>query len=188
MMYMPEIRTNTWLLTTLAERWYSKACKFHLSTSKMSVTLENVYMILWVSIHGDLMIYDWEGDRDALRWVFRDPDLELRPGHLSWEVIASSGCALTTVLGGIISGYLCPDKATWGLAIRWSLKLEIILIERRRFAWGPCILAHLYHELNQFVYLIGYRLRCMVTLLQMWAFENIVVTRPIHFRFRDIGQ
>lgn len=44
------------------------------------------------------------------------------------------------------------------------------------------MLTHLYYELHQFVYHGSVGLGCRVTLLQVWAYEHLPVTRPIHFR------
>lgn len=91
--------------------------------------------------------------------------LELRGGQLSWEVMYTSRHTLVVVVGGIISGFLCPNRATRRLAIGRGRALEMLLIEKTRFDWRPCILTHLYHEMHQFVYLGGYRLGCIITLL-----------------------
>lgn len=69
-LYVPEFRVNMGLLTALAERWHSETCTFHLPMGEMTVTLEDVYRILWISIDGDLVPYDQDGDKDALRRVF----------------------------------------------------------------------------------------------------------------------
>lgn len=65
-LYMPEIRKNTRLLTNIAERWHSETYMFQLSIGTMFVTLEDAYRILWVLIHGDIIVNDREGDRDEL--------------------------------------------------------------------------------------------------------------------------
>lgn len=49
------------------------------------------------------------------------------------------------------------------------------------------MLAHLYYELHQFVYHGSVGLGCGVTLLQVWAYEHLPVTRLIHFRGRGHG-
>lgn len=66
-LYVPEFQVNMGLLTALAERWHSKTCAFHLSMGEMIVTLEDVYRILQISIDGELIPYDRDGDREALR-------------------------------------------------------------------------------------------------------------------------
>lgn len=52
---------NTRLLTSLGKRWHSETCTFNFPGSEMSVTLEDVYKILWILIHRYLVVYDWEG-------------------------------------------------------------------------------------------------------------------------------
>lgn len=69
-LYVPEFRENMGLLTALAERWHSETCAFHLPMGEMTVTLEDVYRILHIPIDGDLIPYDRDGDREALRQVF----------------------------------------------------------------------------------------------------------------------
>lgn len=66
-LYVPEFRVNMGLLTALVERWHSKTCTFHLLMGEMTVTLEDVYRILRIPIDGELILYDRDGDRDALR-------------------------------------------------------------------------------------------------------------------------
>ncbi|GLJ16332.1 hypothetical protein SUGI_0276050 [Cryptomeria japonica] len=66
-LYVPEFRANMGLLTTLAERWHSETCTFHLLMGEMTVTLEDVYRIMRIPIDGELIPYDRDGDREALR-------------------------------------------------------------------------------------------------------------------------
>jgi len=47
------------------------------------------------------------------------------------------------------------------------------------FSWDPCILAHLYHDLHQFVYDGAASLSASVSLLQIWAWLHIAMTQPI---------
>lgn len=50
------------------------------------------------------------------------------------------------------------------------------------------MLAHLYHDLHQVVYLGAASLSVEVTLLQIWAWEHITVTQPIAERDRLFGR
>lgn len=49
---------NRALITTLIERWHSKTCSFHLPTGEASITLEDVWRILRILIHGERVVYD----------------------------------------------------------------------------------------------------------------------------------
>ncbi|XP_059070641.1 protein MAINTENANCE OF MERISTEMS-like [Cryptomeria japonica] len=187
-LYVPEFRANMGLLTALAERWHSETCTFHLPMGEMTVTLEDVYRILHIPIDGELIPYDRDGDGEALRRVFQDPGLEMRAGHVAWDTMTATGLALPAVIGGAISGFLCPNRPTRGLAVGWGGALETLVTEHTRYAWGPCVLAHLYYELHQFVYHGSVGLGCRVTLLQVWAYEHLPITRPIHFRGRGQGR
>lgn len=69
-LYVPQFWANMGLLTTLVERWHLETCSFHLLMGEMTVTFEDVYKIMRISIDGELALYDRDGDRDALRRVF----------------------------------------------------------------------------------------------------------------------
>lgn len=59
LLYMPDITHNGGLLTALAKRWHSEYNIFHLPTGEISVTLEDVYMILHIPVTGELVQYDF---------------------------------------------------------------------------------------------------------------------------------
>lgn len=106
-LYVPKFWANMGLLTALAERWHSETCMFHLPMGEMTVTLEDVYRILRIPIDGELIPYDQDGDKDALRQVIQDPGLEMRAGHVAWDTMPQTELAIPTVLVGVISGFLC---------------------------------------------------------------------------------
>lgn len=49
------------------------------------------------------------------------------------------------------------------------------------------MLAHLYHDLHQVFYLGAMSVSAGVTLLQIWAWEHIVVTHPMEDRDHPVG-
>lgn len=120
--------------------------------------------------------------------MFQDLGLDMRVGHVAWHTMTVIGLALLVVLGGVISGFLCPDRVTRGLVVGWGGTLETLVTQNTRYARGPCVLAHLYYELHQFVYHGSVELGCGVTLLQVLAYENLPITRLIHFRGRGHGR
>lgn len=44
----------------------------------------------------------------------------MRSDHVSWDVMLATGCKLPIVVGGVISGYLCPDRVTQGMVVGWG--------------------------------------------------------------------
>ncbi|XP_059070503.1 protein MAIN-LIKE 2-like [Cryptomeria japonica] len=150
-MHMLMIRMNHRLITALAERWHSETCTFHLVQGEITVTLEDVWRILRILIQGELVIYDRYWGTLAVQRFF-DEGVFIDDGSISWEEIATLYEPLPAVLSGIVGGLLCPDRCSHGLAIRWEQVIEQMITEGTQFAWGPCVLAHLYQELHEVVY------------------------------------
>lgn len=94
---------------------------------------------------------------------------------------------LPSVLVGLICGFLCPDRRSKGLLVGWGSVLEDMVTQRHQFAWGSAILAHLYKDLHEVVYLSYESLSAGVTLLQVWAWEHIPIARPLVDRDRPVG-
>lgn len=59
LLYMPNIIHNRGLLIALAERWHNEHNKFHLPNGEISVTLEDVYKIVCISVIGEFVQYDY---------------------------------------------------------------------------------------------------------------------------------
>lgn len=83
---------------------------------------------------------------------------------------------------------ICLDYMTHGMSIGWGRAMDKMLSHGTRFAWGPCMLAHLYHDLHQFVYLGGCEISAGVTLLQIWAYKHITMIRLICYMGRGARQ
>ncbi|XP_059063972.1 serine/threonine-protein phosphatase 7 long form homolog isoform X1 [Cryptomeria japonica] len=180
---------NWGLLITLSERWHSDTNTFHLATGEITVTPEDYYRILQILVVGALLPYEQteEGGTEALRWILQD---DLICGYeIPWQGFIDFDYApLPLVLTGFVGGLLCLDRRSKGLAVGWGLVLEDMVTQGRQFAWGSCMLAHLYKDLHQVVYL-GYNiLLAGVTLLQVWAWEHIPVVRPLADKDRPVGR
>lgn len=61
---MPVVCTHLAMMTTLIKRWHSETSSFHLSTSEATITLEDVWHFLRLSIQGECVIYDTDVGRD----------------------------------------------------------------------------------------------------------------------------
>lgn len=55
-LHLPEVTTNKAMITALIEWWHSETCSFHLPTGEASITLEDVWPILRILIHGERVI------------------------------------------------------------------------------------------------------------------------------------
>ena len=85
--FMPEIRSNSGLLTALAERWHSEMSSFHLPTTEATMTLEDVWHILRILIIGELVVYDPAAGHTALHQMFGcgDEGLGIQDYEIGWE-------------------------------------------------------------------------------------------------------
>lgn len=57
--------------------------------------------------------------------------------------------------------------------------VEILLIHLVRLGWGSFLLAHMYHEMHQIAYQEGKSMATGVLVLQIWAWEHILICKPI---------
>ena len=95
---------------------------------------------------------------------------------------------LPAILASMIARRICPNRRSRGFLVGWGQTLHSILEDGTRYAWGVCVLAHLYHDLHDVVYRDGASLSAGVTLLHVWAWEHMSITCPVHMRFRGVGQ
>ncbi|XP_057873905.2 protein MAIN-LIKE 1-like [Cryptomeria japonica] len=76
-LHLREITTNRALITALVERWHFETCTFHLPTSEASITLEDVWRILHIPIHGDRVVYDHDDGIAGLCALFECDEQDL---------------------------------------------------------------------------------------------------------------
>lgn len=143
---MPEIRANTGLLTALAERWHSETSSFHLATGEATGTLEDVWRILRIPIHGEMIEYDPVTGRDTLCSLFEcnTDDLDIVEREIGWESMAAEYDRRYVVIAVVIACLLAGDRRGHGFPIGWGRVLERMVTEGTVYAWGPCVLAMLY--------------------------------------------
>lgn len=124
---MPQISINRGLLTTLAERWHNEHNTFHFPTGEMTVTLEDVYRILWIPIVRELVLYDSteQGGTDALRRVFEDD--QICGYKIPWREMVDTYATFLFVLASFIGGFLCPDHRSKGLSVGWGRIIESMI-------------------------------------------------------------
>lgn len=60
---------------------------------------------------------------------------------------------LTIALCSIVVGLLILDRRTHGFLVGWGRVIHDMIVHRHVFVWGPCVLATLYHQMYDIVYL-----------------------------------
>lgn len=152
--FMPELRSNRALLTALAERWHSETSSFHLPTGEATVTLEDVWRILRILIHGELVVYDPAVGRVALHRLFEcgDTELGIQDYEIGWDLLWVRHEWVVVLIYGVIGGLLIPDRRGHRFPVGWGRVLEWMVMDGTMFVWGPCMLAMLYYYLHQVVY------------------------------------
>lgn len=172
---MPEVRLNRALLTALAERWHSDTNTFHLPNGGITVIPEDIYCILRIPVMREIVVFDSRevGGTDALRRIFRDD--QIAGYFIPWGEMTNTYPPLPSILVGFIGGVLCPNHRSKGFAIGWGRVLESMVMQGTQYAWGTCILAHLYDELHHIVYGRGQSFAVGCSLLQIWAWEHFAV-------------
>lgn len=95
---------------------------------------------------------------------------------------------LAYVLAGMIGCFVMLDRGWQGFLCGWGRMLERLLTHPVRLGWGSFLLAHMYHEMHEIVYREGKSMAVGVLVLQIWAWEHILVCRPIVDDSREAHQ
>ena len=117
--------------------------------------------------------------RARMQQLFQDVTILYH--HLSWErLITYYGARfpLPSLLCLLIAQALVTDRGQKSFPLGWGRLVFDLIAQPRRMAWGPAILAEMYHELHEIVYHGGGSWACGAVLAQIWAWEHIVVIRP----------
>lgn len=100
----------------------------------------------------------------------------------------SKDIPLACILVGFIGCFLMPDRGQQGFLCEWGRMLERLVENPQRLGWGSCILTHMYREMHEIVYREGKRMAVKVLILQVWAWEHLLVCRSIGDEVRDPQQ
>lgn len=84
---MPPMRYHDAMLMALVKRWNVDTCTFHLPSSKMIVTLEDVHRIFRVPIHGHVVyfkeVWSYRQMRGDIQYCLDNPQLQSAWDHMS---------------------------------------------------------------------------------------------------------
>lgn len=153
--HMLEIKTHLAMMSTLIKRWHSETSSFHLPIGEATITLEDFWCILWVSIHGEWVIYDVDVGMATCYEVLGVDTLQVETSKIDLQDYKRQAPDLTLVIGALICGVLMLDRWGRGFNIDWGL------------AQGLVILASLYHNMHQVIYMGGQNIGAGVTLLHI---------------------
>lgn len=180
---------NRALITALVEWWHSEMCLFHLPTSEASITLEDVWWILHIWIHGEQVVYDHRVGITGLCQLFECEEQHIPLSsqyEIEWGHLEDTYCDLIVVLCIIIRGLLIPNKRCHGFLVGWGRVIYGMIIKRWVYACGPCLLTILYYQMHGIVYLTYRSIIWGIIILKAWGLEHIVIFRPVvHVQLQD---
>ena len=86
---------------------------------------------------------------------------------------------LALVLAIFLSYFLFPERGQHELECGWGVMLQRMVDAPEIFGWGQCMLAHMFHEMHEVVFHERKTMVARVYVLQIWAWEHLLVCRPI---------
>ena len=151
------------LITTLVERWLPKTHTFHMPHGEVTITLQDVEVLLRLPINGEAIIgsmqKEWEnvcwdflsflpinderkqlnGQRILIKWLLEQVADPLPPNAEEDQLHKYTRCYILALLGDIIFVDKFGDK----VHLMWVQQLED-LHNPQRYNWGSTCLAWLY--------------------------------------------
>ncbi|KAL6328847.1 hypothetical protein AAG906_003864 [Vitis piasezkii] len=181
------------LITSLIERWRPETHTFHLPIGEMTVTLQDVAMILGLRIHGPSITgtcdIDWSQLCSELLGVVPPPS-HIRGSSISarWlrEQFSYPPVGVDDVILqrytrafilALLGGALFADKTGTHVQLCY-LPLLRDFTEISHYSWGSAVLAYLYRELCHASLDSATEISGPITLLQLWSWERLHVGRP----------
>lgn len=72
------------------------------------------------------------------------------------------------------------DHQQNSLLMGWALMVAHMMVTPSELAWGQCLLAHMFFEMHEVVYHDSKSFAAGALVLQIWAWEHILVLRPVY--------
>lgn len=98
-------------------------------------------------------------DHDAIEgwWAIRGmfQDVTIIDRHISWDRLMDDfgrDFPVPYIMASIIAQDLINDRSQKGFPLGWGRLLVDLVAHPHRMAWGPTILADMYHELHEIIY------------------------------------
>ncbi|KAL5156168.1 Serine/threonine-protein phosphatase 7 long form [Glycine soja] len=190
---MGYLKINASLISALIERWRPETHTFHMRCGECTITLQDVSVLLGISVDGLPLIgptnLDWADLCEELLGV-RPQEDEIRGSvvKLSWlahhfaqinndddeeQVRRFARAWILRFIGGV----LFVDKSSNKVSLRY-LQFLRDFEECGRYAWGAAVLGFLYREMCNATDYKTKSIGGMCILLQMWAWERCPTLAP----------
>ena len=190
------MRVDGALMTSLIERWRPETHTFHMPEGEMTITLQDVAVLLGLPIDGavitgnsyvDVVEYcgRWLGIipessdikfyRLSLRWLADNFDLTTLPTDASdGDIQRYARATILRFIGGDLFG-----TKTDGYVHSMYFSFVQDLRDMQTYSWGSACLAQLYRQLCCASAPGVHQVAGPLLLLQLWAWERFDLCRPI---------
>uniref|UniRef100_A0A1J3H3W0 Serine/threonine-protein phosphatase 7 long form-like protein n=1 Tax=Noccaea caerulescens TaxID=107243 RepID=A0A1J3H3W0_NOCCA len=188
---------NNSLISALVERWRRETNTFHLPLGEMTITLDEVALVLGLEIDGDPIVGSKVGDEIAMDMCGRllgklpsaaNKEVNCSRVKLNWLKRTFSECPedassdvikchtrayLLYLIGSTIFATTDGDK----VSVKY-LPLFEDFDQAGRYAWGAAALACLYRALGNASLKSQSNICGCLTLLQCWSYFHLDIGRP----------
>ena len=100
--------------------------------------------------------------------------------HVPEDPIARGDLRMRLLIACLLDAIVYPDKSSETFPVGMVPIIQDMVTHRQRYAWCPTILAQLYHDLHGFAEVErGGRQVAHSMILQVWAYDHIIISRPM---------
>ncbi|OMO53894.1 hypothetical protein CCACVL1_28260 [Corchorus capsularis] len=190
---IPAISLDNPLISALVERWRKETNTFHFTVGEMTVTLQDVALLLGLAIDGKpvIGITYTTCSKVCERYLGKAPDSTYASGgmvKLSWLKEFFSQCpedASTEEIERHTRAYLLYLVGSTIFSTTTGNKVPVMYLplfenfeEAGKYAWGAAALAFLYRALGNASVKSQSTICGCLTLLQCWSYYHLNIGRP----------
>lgn len=190
---IPAISLDNPLISALVERWRRETNTFHMNVGEMTVTLEDVALLLGLAIDGDPVIGITHTSCNAVceNFLGRAPEAGYASGgmvKLSWLKEFFSDCPEDAPFEDIerhTRAYLLYLVGSTIFSTTTGNKVPVMYLplfgdfaQCGKYAWGAAALAFLYRALGNASLASQSTISGCLTLLQCWSYYHLNIGRP----------
>ncbi|XP_054780055.1 protein MAIN-LIKE 2-like isoform X1 [Prosopis cineraria] len=187
---LPAMSLDNALIAALVERWRRETNTFHLTVGEMTITLEDVALLLGLAIDGDPVIGPISTPSSVCEKLLGRVPEDLNGGmvKLTWLKEFFSECPEDVPLEEIercTRAYLLYLVGSTIFSTTTGNKVPVMYLslfedfdKARKFAWGAAALAFLYRALGNASLKSQSTISGCLTLVQCWSYSRLNVGHP----------